>query len=74
MLKQYFKLDAWSTYLLALVLLVLSILALGVLGPALISAKSTIAVWAGIALVLVVYPFLMFVFGRPFVRKLRRYL
>lgn len=74
MLKEYFKFDMWNTYLLAMILLVLSVVSLGMIGPALISAESTIAVWIGIAYLILVYPFLMFLFGMPLMRKLRRIL
>lgn len=72
MLKEYFKFDMWNTYLLIMILIVLSIVSLGMIGPALISAKSTIAVWSGIVYLLTVYPALMFLFGMPLMRKMRR--
>lgn len=72
MLKQYFKLDLWHEYVLALMLLGLTILFLGFIGPTLVSAASTFAVLLGLILVFLVYPFLMFVFGKPLYKRLRR--
>ena len=72
MLKQYFKLDLWSSYLLALTILIISVLFLGMIGPFLISAKSTILVWMGVISILLLYPFLVFIFARPLFKKLMK--
>lgn len=74
MLSKYFHLTEWKIYMLILAILGLTILVFGFLGPYLISAKCTYSVLLGLGVIFVVYPFVVFIFGKPLFSKLRRIL